>query len=363
MLEAVKHPLTEAEAKQALAGGQVSVDRLVQLELLRREGETYRLNYLLLTIEDQQTIYRIASRYGRSLADAFLVHRAEFEQIAERYPDAALRPQLLFGLVAGAALNWDGLELTTELGYRIRPSRHPSGEVYIVHSKERGAKLNLTGLYLDSQTVSGSKMSFSTFGDGESLPRRQGLPDVFDGIEAAVEGWRKLPAIYAALRSEYIAYFLEAMEDAGQVMNAIVAGLDPTAVTIPEARRKATLQLLISVGYLRENGGRYMPGIPVLTARDKPQVDAALTLSRTIMTGWLRQNYSAIEKELTGLSPMRNGVPFSLAFSEVWHYEFGFAAKFLAESGFYADPRAPGSRYEGYVPLVWASSLLKAPGQ
>jgi hypothetical protein len=59
---------------------------------------------------------------------------------------------------------------------------------------------------------------------------------------------------------------------------------------------------------------------------------------------------------------MRNGVPFSLAFSEVWHYEFGFATKSLAESGFYANPREQGNRYEGYVPLVWASSLLKGPG-
>jgi hypothetical protein len=29
------------------------------------------------------------------------------------------------------------------------------------------------------------------------------------------------------------------------------------------------------------------------------------------------------------LSPIRNGIPFSLVFSEVWHYVFGFAAKSL----------------------------------
>jgi hypothetical protein len=46
----------------------------------------------------------------------------------------------------------------------------------------------------------------------------------------------------------------------------------------------------------------------------------------------------------------------------VWHYTFGSASKSLAESGFYANPRQKGNRYEGYVPLVWETSLLALPG-
>lgn len=118
----------------------------------------------------------------------------------------------------------------------------------------------------------------------------------------------------------------------------------------------------MAIGYVRETDHRYSVGVPVLTLRDKPLVDDTLKLSREIMTDWLRRNYPTMQDELSGLSPMRNGVPFSLAFSEVWHYEFGFATKSLAESGFYANPRAQGSRYKGYVPLVWESSVLKGPG-
>ncbi len=99
----------------------------------------------------------------------------------------------------------------------------------------------------------------------------------------------------------------------------------------------------------------------MVTERDKAMVDYVLKLSRTIMTEWLQKNYPEMKAELAQLSPMRNGVPFSLVFSEVWHYEFGFATKSLAESGFYANPRAPGNRYEGYVPLVWEPSVLKLP--
>lgn len=122
------------------------------------------------------------------------------------------------------------------------------------------------------------------------------------------------------------------------------------------------MRLLMAIGYLREADHRYLAGVPVLIESEKPLVDATLKLSREIMTDWLHRNYAPMKNELSGLSPMRNGVPFSLVFSEAWHYEFGFATKSLAESGFYANPRAPGNRYEGYVPLVWASSLLKGPG-
>ena len=369
MLEAARRPLTREEIQKAIQETPVTLDRLLQLELLRaNDKDTYRLNYLLLTVEDQRTIYRVGAHYGQSLADAFRAHQAEFGEILRSCPNAALRPQLMFDLIAGVALNWQGLDLATELGYRVQEPRHATGGVYLVHSWELGAQLDSTGLYLDSQTAPGSKMSFSTFGDGDSSPRLQGLPDVFDGIDsAAEEDWRKLPEVYGALRSEYVTLFLLAIDDAGQVMNAVANGTDTDAalakaLPLPEGRRIAILRLLTAIGYLRETDYRYVAGVSILTERDKPLVDATLKLSREIMADWLRRNYPLVKNELSELSPMRNGLPFALVFNEVWHYEFGFAAKSLAESGFYANPRAPGNRYQGYVPLVWASSLLKGPG-
>jgi hypothetical protein len=368
MLNATRSPLTKEEIEKAVQGTPVTLDQLLRLELLRKDADKYRLNYLLLTVADQRAIYDAGARYGQSLAAAFRVHQAEFDALLSRYPNAALRNQLMFDLIAGVALNWGGLRLTTELGYRVKPPRHVNGDVYLIHSAERGAQLDFTGLYLDSQTAPGTKMSFSTFGDGDSLPRLQGMPDVFDGLESAVEDWKKLPDVYAALRSEYIVLLLLAVDDAGKVVAAIANGNDTDvelakSVSLPADRQKAILGLLTAIGYLRETDHRYLVGVPVLTERDEMMVNAFLKLSRETMIGWLRDNYPIMEKELVGLSPMRNGLPFTLAFNEVWHYTFGFAAKSLAESGFYANPRASGNRYEGYVPLVWASSILKGPGE
>jgi hypothetical protein len=366
MLDATRHPLTSEEVAAAVRGTPVTQDQLLQLELLRKDGETFRLNYLLLTSADQRAIYAASASYGQSLADAFRSHKAEFDEILTHYPDTSLRPQLLFGLIAGAALNWGGLHLATELGYRVQPGHHANGDVYLIHSTERGAQLNLVGFYLDSQTAPGPKVSFSTFGDGDSMPRLQGLPDAFDGLENAVEDWKKLPSVYTALRSEYIALVLSAIADAGQIMSAVAAGNDndtslSTNVSMPADRRKSMVALLTAIGYLRETDHHYSVGVPILLDRDKSMVDAALALSRRIMAEWLRANYSLMEKGLAGLSPMRNSLPFTLVFNEVWHYTFGFATKSLAETGFYANPHAPGSRYEGYVPLVWTTSLLQGP--
>jgi hypothetical protein len=244
MLDATSHPLTSEGVAAAVRGTPVTLDRLLQLELLRRDDDKFRLNYLLLTTADQRAIYTASASYGQSLADAFRVHKAEFDQILTHYPDTSLRPQLLFGLIAGAALNWGGLHLATELGYRVQPGHHANGDGYLIHSTERGAQVNLVGFYLDSETAPGPKVSFSTFGDGDSMPRLQGLPDVFDGLESAVEDWKKLPSVYPALRSEYIVLVLSAIDDAGQIMSAVAAGNDTdtllsTNVSIPTDGRKS----------------------------------------------------------------------------------------------------------------------------
>jgi hypothetical protein len=366
MLVTVQHPLTHVEIRTRLRGTPISLDDLLRLNLLRQEGNSYRLNYLLLTVQDQKTMYSVCKRFGQSLGKAYQAHQTEFDQILKGYPNPNMRPQLLFDLVAGAALNWGGLDLTTEMGYRIKPPQHANGDVYFVHSKELGANLDFKGLYLDSETATGSTMSFSTFGDDDS--RLQGLPDVFDGVDPATENWHNLPEVYGALRSEYITYILIALDDAGLVMNAVAHGADTdtalaNTVSIPKNRLTATIRLLTATGYLKMIDQRYSAGVPVLTENDKPMVDETLLLSRKIMSDWLRQNYPVMQQELTNLSPMRNGVPFSLAFSEAWHYTFGFATKWLAETGFYADPHAQGNRYQGYMPLVWANSVLKGPSK
>jgi hypothetical protein len=363
VLDAVAGPIAAAHIDSLLHGTPVSRADLVTLGILRPHGNEYAIAYLVLTADDQRAIYAASEMYGPSLAHAYESHRADFDRLLAHYRRPALRAELAFAIVAGMSMNWDGLKLTTELGYRVAPVRYPNGDAYLFHSNQPGANNPALGIYSESHSLPGARMTFTTFGDGPSIPRTHGIPDGFDGpAEDGLESLKNDPATYGAVQGELLAYIEDAATDAGAVM----AALAETPLTVPALRARvvlpdtrfgASLRLLEALGYIRRSGDTYEVAVPVLTPRDKPMLDSTLALSRRIMTEWLAANHSAMEHDLAGLSSVRDGLPFAAPFSEVWHYVFGLAAKSLAADGFFADPRAPSHRDTGYVPLVWATSL------
>jgi hypothetical protein len=363
VLDAVNGPIGAVHIDSLLHGSPVSRADLVALGILRPHGNEYAIAYLVLTADDQRAIYAASETYGPSLARAYESHRAEFERLLAHYRRPDLRAELAFAMVAGMSMNWDGLKLTTELGYRVAPARYPNGDAYLFHSNQPGAHNPADGLYSESHSLPGARTTFTTFGDGPSIPRTHGIPDVFDGpAEDGLESLKNDPATYGAVQGELLAYIEDAATDAGAVMAALAeTPLTVPAlrarVVLPDARFGASLRLLEALGYIRRSGDTYDVAVPVLTPRDKPMLDSTLALSRRIMTEWLAANHGAMEHDLAGLSSVRDGLPFAAPFSEVWHYVFGLAAKSLAAAGFFADPRAPSHRDTGYVPLVWATSL------
>lgn len=366
MLEAVEHPLTTTQIDERLNGLPVTLADLVRVGLLRADGSVYRLNYLLFTAKDAVQVDAVGARYGASLAQAFLAQKDAFDEILASYPSQHLRDALLFDLVAGVSLNWEGLKVTTELGYRATPARQSDGSEYFVHSQQLGAQINDDGLYEDSETAEGKKISFTTFGDGASIPRLKGLPDMFDGVDAAVRVWRQTPSLYRPLKVVYLSYTNAALDDAAEIMDAIDTGTNTTgalatSLRIPDERLLQLLDLLEACGYVSETRGKLTNQVPFLGLDNREMVQRTIALSRSIMAGWLKANYGSLKVELAGLSPMRNGVSFDLVFSEVWHAVFGHATKILAESGFYADPRNKTSEYPGYMPLVWNNRVMEGP--
>lgn len=365
VLEASRDGVTIERAREALAGVPPSLRDLLELGLLREEGGTLRLGYLLMTVEDQRAVYRVAREYGRDLAAEFVERTASFSRILETRP-APDRDELLFGLVAGMVLNWEGLKVTAEAGYRATPGR--GALPYLVHSTECGADLSTEGLYWGSHSFPGEAMTFSTFGDGESLPRVRGIPDALTiPVEAGMDRLEREPAVYAAVRNTLVAHLSVAMNEAGAVMRLLGrASRRPRPaiaerLAIPEQRLDAALGLLEATGYVARDGGDYRSAVPVLTEGDSAIVDRTVALGRQIITRWLDENYTPIRSELSGIPVMQSGIPYPLVFGEVWHYLFGFASSRLAESGFYLDPRAGGHGFRGYVPLVWASALYDPP--
>lgn len=366
---AARQPVDQAVVDSALVGTPVSRSDLLQLGLLEKTGDQYRIAYLFLTADDQRAIARVGARFGPDLAAALDAHRAEFERIVARYPLPTLRSQLAFALVAGILLNWEGLDLTTEWGYRAHPVRHPNGDVYIVHSAEVTDDQSDTGLYWESHTFPSGRMRLSSFGDAPSVPRLGGLPDIFDGaFDDGLAALRATPDRFAAARQYLLLYLGEDLTDAGRILTVLRRGPLPRATLrarcqLSSARFATSMQLMMATRYTEERNGRVGLLVPVLLPEDKSLVDSTLALGRRVLHAWLEQNYPAMRQQLADLSPMRSGLPFALPFSEVWHAVFGQATKQLAADRLYADPRAPASLHQGYVPLVWDASVYRPGSQ
>lgn len=363
MLDATKGPVSERRIRKALEGTPVTIETLLNLGMLKRDGRRYRLAYLVLTRSDQEAIYAVARRYGESLADAIISHADEFNALFTQYDRQDLRDALAFVTISGFSLNWNGLGLASELGYRVTPRKWPNGDRYLFFSRENGVSFDDKGHYLGSNSAPTSPGVFSTFGDGPSQPRIDGLPDVL--IEPAEEGLDLLsnrPEVFAAARGNFIIYLLEALNDESRIIMATADGPIPRealakAANVDPAKFDAALGLLTATGYLVESKKGYRPGVVVLDADDADMLSGIVELSRTIMTAWLKENYDPIKGDLEGLDILDADVPYELVFSEIWHDLFGFSTKRLAEKGFTLDPYADETKFRGFEPAVWSAEL------
>jgi hypothetical protein len=355
--------VASSDVEAYLAESPVTAEILVLLGVLSQEGETYRLAYSVLTVRDQELIFEVSRSLGRDLASQFQAHKAEFDRMLERYPRPELRDELGFGLVAGLVLNWEGLKQATELGLRIDPEKLPGGRPFLLHSEEIGAEVSSEGFYWASHTFPGPRVSFSTFGDSASIPRRKGMPDVLAApVEEGLALLNEEPDIRGAAQQLLVLQLIEVLADSGTVMEALAGSRLTEAelaerTKIPPVRLSAILGLLSATEYVSLVDGRFDFSVPLLTERDKGVVEEVVGLGTELVSEWLRANRVQFQAKLKGLTPLRNGLPFELVFNEIWHYTFGWTTRFLAEQGFYQNPRAAGHIYRGYVPLVWASSL------
>lgn len=359
---AVRGPVDAEVAERMLKEVPVAPEDLVALGLLRQSAGRYQLSYPVLTVEDQERITKVARKASESLGREFEARGEAISDILARYPHAELRDELAFALVAGMLLNWEGLQLSTRLGYRTEPSETSGGGRYLVRSHETGYEGDSTSLYWGSHTFPGPRMSLSTFGDSHSIPRIKGLPDVLtEPVENGLELLSGDPQLYSAAMGVFLLNVTESLTDAGDVMARLAESPAPAAeldrIGIPESRLKATLSLLEATGYVVQKDDGYRIAVPVLLEEHEPMVAELLNLGRDVLTEWLKTHHDNLRRDLVDLSPMQHDIAFEHVFNDVWHEILGWTTRMLAQQDLYQDPRESGYRYRGYVPLVWASSL------
>jgi hypothetical protein len=358
-----------ADAQRALEGLPYRLENLEAAGALKRDGEHYRIAYMVLSVDDQRAIYAAGQRYGGSLADAFAAAATRYEQIFARYRRAELRADLAFVTVAGYTLNWDGLRIGNELGMRAQPLTKPNGDRYLLYSKEVGPRTDATGFYWGSHSSNPiGNIRLTTFGDAPSQPRIGGLPDIYFGVTDGIDAFKNHPALVAAATTQINSVFDEVLRLDGAIMLA----LRDQPKTIPELAQltgssathvSQAIDVLLASHYVREKDAqqRYSAAVLVLSEADRAMLDEARKLGREILTAWLTSNYSKIKSDLSGLDVSRAGIDFTQTFSEVWHFVFGYATKQLAQRGFYTNPREPGRAHVGFVPVVFNADLAPMP--
>lgn len=88
-------------------------------------------------------------------------------------------------------------------------------------------------------------------------------------------------------------------------------------------------------------------------------VQDVVDLGREVMVPWLARNYEDLKTDLYETTPIGHAAPFEDTFYYAWHSLFGIANRILVEEGMFADPYDPGRKYQGFIPVVWHSSLYE----
>jgi len=334
--------------------------------ILRSEADIYWIDFNLLRVQDQLQILALSEDLGRNLAAEFLERRNELEAVAKRREQPGeFSAEFLFLVLGCFSLDWDGLDLTEEQGWRLGAQLTIDGHEFTPWAKERGAEISLRGLYWGSHNdMVGDKM-LTTFGDHHSLPRF-GLPDLFwlnstsfQGLEGLAEEKRAAARLLAAYEQDAKSDIARVMMELGrEAMNAQALA---KRTTIEEDKIARILNFLEAAEYVERKDGSWQAKVLVLRPEDAEPVAAVVALGREIMVDWHVVNYARIRQALSDLTPIRNGVPFEQVYTEIWHFVFGIANRTLVEEGLFADPYAESRRYQGFLPVVWDTRLAESP--
>ena len=366
MLSLLGAPMRRAGIEAVISAYDFTIDDMVAVGLLRQEDGLYHIDFNLLTVADQRLILEESESRGLDLADAIMARQAEFLELANGHGQPLLPSgEYLFILLGCFSLDWDGLDLTAERGWRAGAQRTIDGHAFTPWAKEEGAAISLKGLYWGSHNQAVGEITFTTFGDHVALPRF-GIPDMMWDSWGAFRRFKdRSEAVDAAVRA-ISPYKDDAVGDMGRILFALrgrnLSAADLSGETnLDSDRLERLLALLEAAEYVSRIDGLYGARAVVLVPSDKARVDALVALGRETMTAWHEANYGDLREALAGLEVMKAGVPFERVYTEVWHFIFGSANRTLVERGLFADPYAETRAHPGFMPVVWAVGIDETP--
>ena len=361
LLELSSGPREVTYADSVLHGAGVSRSDLEDLKLIKRSHGRCSLNFTLFTAADVRKVREVSERYAPSLAADFLAKRQEIENALRTYSAPGVDIKAVAFIVVGCfSLDWDGLTICAEQDYRLTESKRPDGR-YVPYAEERSG-MSREKIYWGSSNDQYDDVRLTSFGDHYSLPR-EAFPDFLwslDGstpdaglpgiLKSSTPGKKKDKFTAAA---NQLGNVLFALRDSGRTVRDIaqIASLSEGEVT-------SWLALLSGMEYVIETNSVYRLSIPVFDERDKEMIGQVRKIGRGVIASWLKAHYDDLKKDLSGTSPMLNGVPYEEGFTMIWHFIFGIANRELVSAGMFADPYAATRKHKGFIPAVYSSNAM-----
>lgn len=371
-------PVAEIRERMADVDGATAED-LFRTGLLREERDLAFINFALNTEEDIRTIRSVIRDPLESLTRSYFERSNEISEILDAYPAKTVPKGALAFIILGAfSLDWDGLYITAEEGYRARP---PQSRGHFFRADEQSKNIDMREIYKGSHNLPAGSYRFSlpfdstftTFGD-HFRPGRAGFPDIFwqpldwyveeeRAVVEALEAFSDDEASEGGFVSEQtaveIAEILYALRRAPSYFEELrsVSGLDTEHLS-------HVLNLLDEIEYVEKlSDGKYVLLIPVFDHDDQEMIDELLVLSSRNIEDWLASNYDAIKDGLANTTAMRHGVSYDEFFSNVWHHIFGLQNREMARAGLFAHPYGIDRKYKGFYPALWRSKLYDFCGK
>jgi hypothetical protein len=363
LIETAQKPKSSADIQKALSGTNITLNDLVKTGLLKQAGDHYRIRFILFLKEDLEIIKSVTGELGQNLAEAILKQREEFTRLLKQSanPHNTVN-DLAYILIGCFSLDWDGLQIMSEMGFRAKTRPTERGDRYITWAEARQPE-DVREIYWGSHNDYFTECVLTSFGDHCTLPR-----DTFPDL-----AWRMAHSLYnLSLPSEieqgligaFSPFVSDFVEQTGELMLALAEG-DRTLEDLSESLGEEPEEILSKVTLLAalnwvegDTTSGYRPSIPVIPLSDGDMVKGSLTRCGDILVEWLPEHIDELRHRLGNITPLKYGLTFEETFSQIWHYLFGLANQHLVKQGFFSSPYSPNRRFQGFIPAVWHPDVM-----
>ncbi len=328
-----------------------NLKRLLSLDVLREEdGRTY-VNFTLFDSEDQKVVQEVADKHAQDLAECFRGKRDVFRDIMSTYRNPEISfCELSYSLLGCYFLDLLALHLAKEWDNMNFAKPQPGDNHYTLWAEERG-DLNLREVYWGCHSLQAGDYVLQTFGDHHHETRREALPDIlYNEPNVSFAGSDTYKSLLFETRRELGIYM------GGMLDYAVEQSVSKEAlcqqVDIAYNRAEKMVNLLCSLGYLSGDEDSLRTAVPFFSSPDLDLIKQVFHVCIPIFHDWCSHSVFRIEKDLSAVKPIQNGVSFDEVLIQVWHHIFGLTNKYLSRQGMILDTYGSESRYKGYLPMV-----------